>query len=225
MFKQTFTAVALCLAAGVAVAQPSASYEVTITNITPGQSFTPQLVVTHPGNVILFRLGEPASEQLEILAEAGDTGPLTEALGNAAMDVTTIPGLLGPGQQTSTVVTGHPGQGYISVAAMLIPTNDSFVAMNRVKLPASGAVMQLVPAYDAGTEYNDQNCANIPGPQCGGAGEGYSPGPNEGDEGFVHIGNGIHELGEEDATGNAIIDPKTYDWRNSVARITVRRMN
>jgi hypothetical protein len=225
MFKHTITAIALSLAAGVAAAQPSASYEVTITNITPGQSFTPQLVVTHPGNVILFRLGEPASEQLEILAEAGDTGPLTEALGNAAMDVTTIPGLLGPGQQTSTVVTGHPGQGYISVAAMLIPTNDSFVAMNRVKLPASGAVMQLVPAYDAGTEYNDQNCANIPGPQCGGAGEGHSPGPNEGDEGFVHIGNGVHELGDEDALGNAIIDPKTYDWRNSVARITVRRMN
>ena len=225
MFKQTFTAAALCLAAGVATAQPSASYEVSITNITPGQSFTPQLVVTHPGDVILFRLGEPAGEQLEILAEAGDTGPLIEALGNAAMDVTTIPGLLGPGQQTSTVVTGHPGQGYISVAAMLIPTNDSFVAMNRVKLPASGAIMQLVPAYDAGTEYNDQNCANIPGPQCGGAGEGYSPGPNEGDEGFVHIGNGMHELGDEDSAGNVIIDPKNYDWRNSVARITVRRMN
>ena len=99
---------------------------------------------------------------------------------------------------------------------------DTFVAVNRVKLPSSGAVQQLVPAYDAGTEYNDQNCANIPGPVCGG--EGNSPGPNEDDEGFVHIGNGMHELGAEDEMGNRIIDPKTYDWRNSVARITVRRM-
>jgi hypothetical protein len=225
MFKPTITALTLSLAASVANAQSNASYEVTITNITPGQSFTPQLVVTHPGDAILFRLGEAASEPLEILAEAGDTGPLTEALGGVATDVQTIPGLLGPGQQSTVVVTGNPGRGYISVAAMMIPTNDSFIAMNRVKLPASGSVMQLVPAYDAGTEYNDQNCANIPGPQCGGAGEGYSPGPNEGDEGFVHIGNGMHELGDEDSSGNVIVDPKTYDWRNSVARITVRRMN
>jgi len=225
MFKLTITALTLSLAASAVNAQSNARYEVTITNITPGQSFTPQLVVTHPGDIILFRLGDPASEPLEILAEDGATGPLTEALGGVASDVQTIPGLLGPGQQSSVVVTGNPGRDYISVAAMMIPTNDSFIAMNRVKLPASGSFMQLVPAYDAGTEYNDQNCANIPGPQCGGEGEGHSPGPDDNDEGFVHIGNGIHELGDEDSDGNVIIEPKTYDWRNSVARITVTRMN
>lgn len=222
MLKKLMAPLALTFFASSVVAQ--VDYEVTITNITPGQSFTPQLVVTHPGNAILFKLGEPASSELEMLAESGDTGPLTEALGNVAMDITTIPGLLGPGEQASVVVSGNPGRGYISVAAMLIPTNDTFVAMNRVKLPSSGAIQQLVPAYDAGTEYNDQNCANIPGPQCGGEGQGNSPGPNETDEGFVHIGNGMHELGDEDVFGNRIVDPKTYDWRNSVARITVRRM-
>ena len=173
MLNKTLAALSLTLFAGSAIAQ--VDYEVTITNITPGQSFTPQLVVTHPGSVILFKLGEPASPELEILAEGGDTGPLTEALGGVAMDAQTIPGLLGPGEQSSIVVNGNPGRGYISVAAMLIPTNDTFVAMNRVKLPRSGAVQQLVPAYDAGTEYNDQNCANIPGPQCGGEGAGHSP--------------------------------------------------
>ena len=222
MFNKSFATVALALFAGSAIAQ--VDYEVTITNITPGQSFTPQLVVTHPGDAIIFRLGEPASAELEMLAESGDTAPLTDALSAVAMDITTIPGLLGPGEQASVVVSGNPGRGFISVAAMMIPTNDTFVAMNRMKLPRSGAVQQMVPAYDAGTEYNDQSCANIPGPQCGGAGEGSSPGPNETDEGFIHIGNGIHELGDEDAQGNQLIDPKTYDWRNSVARITVRRM-
>jgi hypothetical protein len=222
MFNKSIATLALSLFAGSAMAQ--VDYEVTITNITSGQSFTPQLVVTHPANAILFRLGAPASPELEILAESGDTGPLTDALSSVAMDVTTIPGLLGPGEQASVVVSGNPGRGFVSVAAMMIPTNDTFVAMNRMKLPRSGAAQQLVPAYDAGTEYNDQNCANIPGPQCGGEGEGNSPGPNETDEGFVHIGNGIHELGDEDELGNRIINPKTYDWRNSVARITVRRM-
>lgn len=224
MLIKKLAALGLSLSASLAFAQPGVQYEVTITNITPGQSFTPQLVVTHPGDAILFRLGEPASEALEILAEAGDTTPLTEALGGVATDIQTIPGLLGPGEHSSVVVTGNPGRGYISVAAMMIPTNDSFVALNRVKLPASGGIMQLVPAYDAGTEYNDQSCANIPGPQCGGEGAGHSPGPNDNDEGYVHIGNGIHELGDEDASGNALIGPKMYDWRNSVARITVRRM-
>jgi Spondin_N len=220
MFNKSFASMALALFAGSAVAQ--VDYEVTITNITHGQTFTPQLVVTHPGNAIIFRLGEPASPELEMLAESGDTGPLTNALSGVAMDITTIPGLLGPGEQASVVVSGNPGRGFVSVAAMMIPTNDSFVAMNRMKLPRSGAVQQMVPAYDAGTEYNDQNCANIPGPTCGG--EGNSPGSNDTDEGFVHIGNGMHELGDEDAQGNQLIDPKTYDWRNSVARITVRRM-
>jgi hypothetical protein len=222
MLNKSFAALALALFAGSAAAQ--VDYEVTITNLTPGQSFTPQLVVTHPGDAIIFRLGEPASPELAMLAESGDTAPLTEALSGVAMDVTTIPGLLGPGEQTSVVVNGNPGRGFVSVAAMMIPTNDTFVAMNRMKLPRSGAVQQLVPAYDAGTEYNDQNCANIPGPQCGGAGVGNSPEPSDTDEGFVHIGNGIHELGDEDAEGNQLIDPRTYDWRNSVARITVRRM-
>ena len=36
-------------------------YEVTVTNITPGQTFTPQMVVTHAADISLFQLGEPAS--------------------------------------------------------------------------------------------------------------------------------------------------------------------
>ncbi len=83
--------------------------------------------------------------------------------------------------------------------------------------------MRMVAAYDAGTEANDQSCANIPGPRCGG--EGYNGEPGEGDEGFIHIGNGFHDLGDTDSNGAEVLGPFTYDWRNSVARIIVRRMN
>ena len=75
-------------------------YEVTITNLTRGQAFTPQLVATHSRAVSLFQTGSPASLPLEILAEAGDTGPLTDALlakPYEVADVQTIPGLLAPG--------------------------------------------------------------------------------------------------------------------------------
>jgi hypothetical protein len=105
---------------------------------------------------------------------------------------------------------------------MLIPTNDTFFALDSFVLPIVGAKTRSVPAYDAGTEANDQRCATIPGPRCGG--EGHSPVPDDGDEGHVHIGNGFHELGTDDGQGGEVLTPFAYDWRNPVARITVRRL-
>jgi hypothetical protein len=219
MFKQSLLALGFIGFSALAAAQAAEEYRVTITNITPGQTFTPQLVVTHARNYAMFNLGSPASDALEIMAEGGDTGPLMEEVADRATDMLTIDGLLGPGETTSTVVTGIPGQDFISIAAMLIPTNDNFIALNRLRLPESGAALLLVPGYDAGTEENDQSCASIPGPRCGG--EGYSPEPGEG---FVHIGNGFHDLGESDENGAEVLKPKVYDWRNWVARIVVRRL-
>jgi len=220
MLKNVLLALVLAGSSSVALAQRLVDYEITITNITPGQTFTPQLVVTHPEEIRIFEAGLPASESLEILAEGGDTEPLSNDLFNEAYDVATIGALLPPGETTSIVVAGQPGLGYISIAAMMIPTNDTFMALNRVKLPRRGSMSFTVPAYDAGTEYNDQNCANIPGPRCGGVGYSAEPG-----EGYVHIGNGFHDLGQTGEGGSEILAPQMYDWRNSVAIITVRRMN
>lgn len=225
MIKQLLAGACLVSASlGVAAGNGKAlaEYEVTITNITPGQTFTPQLVVTHPRSVRLFELGEPASEALEIMAEGGDTAPLAASVDDHAFDTQTIGGLLGPGESTSVVVSGPKWGGFISVAAMMIPTNDNFFAVNGVSLPYRGVKTTLVPAYDAGTEYNDQSCQNIPGPRCGGI--GYSPEPAQGDEGFVHIGNGFHEIGDFDSNGFEVLGPKVYDWKNAVAKVSVKRV-
>ena len=195
-------------------------YEVTITNITKGQSFTPQLVLAHSRRGILFELGSPASLPLEVLAEAGDTSPLTDDLlgmRNRVNDVHTIPGLLGPGQSVSTTLEATPHHRYLSVAAMLIPTNDTFFALNGVRLPRYRRTFHAL-GYDAGTEANDQNCENIPGPRCGG--EGHSMGPNDGDEGYVYVSNGFHTLPASDS--GEVLGPQVYDWRNPVARIKVQ---
>lgn len=221
MLKNVLLALVLAGSSSVALAQRFVDYEITITNITPGQTFTPQLVVTHPKNIRIFEPGLPASVSLEILAEGGDTEPLSFDLANEAHDVQTIGGLLPPGGTSSIVVAGQPKWGYVSVAAMMIPTNDTFMALNHVKLPKWGSMSFTVPAYDAGTEHNDQSCANIPGPRCPG-GVGYSP---EQGEGYVHIGNGFHDLGQAEEGAPDILTPQLYDWRNSVAHITVRRMN
>jgi hypothetical protein len=198
------------------------SYQVTITNITQGQTFTPFLLTTHQSSIGLFELGSAASAELEQLAEGGATGPLADVLdeaGKAVGDVVQGDALLAPGQSITVTLRGDGGIQYLSLAAMLIPTNDTFVALDMVDLPNKGSVTYFAQAYDAGTEANDQSCANMPGPRCGGA--GYSPVPGPGDEGFVHVGNGFHELGDVDADGFEVLGPATYDWRNSVAKITI----
>ncbi len=226
--KKTLLALLMITISATATAsnRHQALYEVTITNLTKGQTFTPRLVVTHSSAVRLFTVGEPASEELAVLAEDGGTGPLTNVLenaGSAVADVVTDGGLLGPGMTTGPItVAASRRQRLISVAAMLIPTNDTFFALNSQRLPLFGERTIVVPAYDAGSEANDQNCNNMPGPRCGG--QGSSPGANAGDEGFVHISNGFHDLGEVGADGGEILGPFTYDWRNPAAQIRIKRI-
>jgi len=202
------------------------TYEVTITNITKGQTFTPQLVATHRKDVAIFELGQPASEELALLAEGGSTAELTALLEgtHGVHEVQTIGGLLGPGESASTTVTAPRRHRYLSLAAMLIPTNDTFVALNGVQMPRSGSATGHAKAYDAGSEPNDQNCLNIPGPRCMGAGPSD---PSDDDEGFVYVGNGFHELpaNEDPETDGEVLGPLVYDWRNPVAKIVVRRIH
>ena len=216
----------LLLSANLTFADKMKRYEVSITNVTKGQTFTPQFVATHKKSVSLFTLGQPASMPLELLAEGGDTVPLTEhiqSFPDQVGEVITVPGLLAPGQTTTFEINGHHIHNYLSLAAMLLPTNDSFVALSTIKLPKKDSVSYSAVAYDAGTEKNDQNCAHIPGPHCGGAGEPHSE-ASEMDEGYVYIGNGFHNLGDEDDEGNVILGPALYDWNNAVALVTIKRI-
>ena len=201
----------------------TAKYEVTITNLTRGQVFTPQLVATHEQQVAIFELGQPAGLALETLAEGGDTSAVTiQLLENPSQigDILTVPGLLMPGASVTTTIEASIHHRYLSMVAMLIPTNDTFVALNGIPLHRNGVRSYLALGYDAGTEANDQNCNNIPGPRCGGA--GHSPGPNDGDEGYVHVSNGFHELEQTDS--GEVLGPAVYDWRNPVARVVVKRV-
>lgn len=195
-----------------------AVYEVTVTNVTRDQSFTPLLVVAHRRQVSLFQLGQPASPELEALAEDGNTAPFEAALASTpgVHGVETGTGLVAPGQTVKIRVSGRRHD-RISLAGMLIPTNDAFVALNGAGPFGRWAQSTMVPAYDSGTEVNDEACASIPGPpylECGGPGGGGAPAGGE--EGFVRVHEGIHGVGD--------FDPATRDWRNPVARIVVRRV-
>ena len=213
-------AVGGALLLGAARAASAMEFEVTVTNLTRGQQFTPILVASHKAGVRLFELGTPASPQLKTLAEEGNVAPMTALLlGNPdVLDVVNSGALLGPGKSVAQRVRTRGNFDNVSVAAMLIPTNDGFFAVNNAEGPdEEDSITVFSPAYDAGTERNDETCASIPGPffvECGGPGGGGAPG---GGEGYVHIHAGIHGV------GNLI--PAVRDWRNPVARITIRRVN
>ena len=72
-------------------------------------------------------------------------------------------------------------------------------------------------AYDAGSERNSEDCAYIPGPPCEGAGV-HDPAEAEG---YVHIHAGIHGIGPD----TELVYPAEHDWRNPVAKITIRRVH
>lgn len=191
-------------------------FEVSITNLTRGQTFTPILVATHSPRVEFFELGKPSGNGLAVLAEDGNTAVLASELASTGevLDAQTIPGLLAPGATATIRVRATARFDRLSVAAMLIPTNDSFMALDSLDLPwIGGSVTRTVLAYDAGSEPNDELCRNIPGPRCGG--EGSSPSRNG--EGFVHVSGGMHGIGDLAAS--------VYDWRNPVARIVIRRVD
>ena len=211
---------ALVMVVSDAFAAERMAFEVTITNVTRGQTFTPVLVASHLAGVHLFTPGQPASEELAILAESGNVTPLADLLESLpeVLKVTDTGTTLGPGQTVTITVVTRGAFDHISVAAMLIPTNDGFFALNGVQGPIKPNQMTMFtsPAYDAGSEFNNEDCASIPGPPNVCNGEGVSD-PAFDDEGFVHIHAGIHGFTSQ-------LDPATYDWRNPVASIRVKRV-
>ena len=207
-------ALAATLWSGMALSG-SATYEITITNVTRAQHFTPTLAAAHKDGVHLFQLGAPASIEMATLAEAGDTAPMAALLATMPEVGATAAtaGLLAPGASVTLQITAGTEFNYLSLAAMLVPTNDGFIALDSVPLPRGKAqTVWASPVFDSGSEPNDELCANIPGPDCGGIGGS----PEAGGEGYVHVHAGIHGIGDLSAA--------EYDWRNPAAHIVIRKV-
>lgn len=199
-------------------AAQSQTFEVRVTNLTSNLVFTPILVASHREDVRLFDVEEAANPQLEALAEAGDVEPLTDLLeaNPNVREVANSGAVLPPGMSTTVSVETIGQFDHVSVASMLIPTNDAFFAVNGMQGPQPNQTRTvMVPAWDAGTEANDELCVSIPGPPTVCMGEGVSP-PADSDEGHIHIHRGVHGVGD--------LAFETYDWRNPVAKVTISRL-
>ncbi len=224
-----FTVIAaMIFLVGTAIGQTSnepREYTVTITNQTHGQLFSPPLVFSHKKKVTFFETGQPVSFEVSSVAEGGDTSFLSDIMlrTTGVLDVARIiPPPMQPGDTRSLTLMAGGRFNHISLIAMLNPTNDGFWAIQGVRIRDDDKPLVLhANGYDAGSEPNNELCANIAGPICAivnGSednpiiGEGKSS--TEGGEGFIHVHGGIHGIGDLPASD--------FDWKNPVAKITIQ---
>ncbi|MGH8426789.1 MAG: spondin domain-containing protein [Gammaproteobacteria bacterium] len=236
------TAAFAVIVAGAAYAQKPpvqpdisvANYLVTIQNLTRGQPFSPGVIVTHRSGTVIWRLAGPTSEGIAAIAQDGNPAVETADLQGAPGidDVVEMTGPIGrlggtapPNSFAHYVVHALPGD-QLSVAVMLICTNDGFTGVDSVPLPqqVGQKLSYLASAYDAGVEQNTELSADIVD-ACGALGpvplpmDGNNDNlPADGNIIFPHPGI----VGGNDLT----VDHSLADhaWRNPVARITVRRL-
>ncbi|WP_166268758.1 spondin domain-containing protein [Marinobacter caseinilyticus] len=228
--------VILALAVAVAAApllSQAAEFDVEIHNPTRGIYYTPLLVTAHPPDVTLFEPGSPASSNLQAMAEGGDISALVAALNGVGATTVANPagGLLAPGATTLATVNTDSATAntQLSIVAMLLPTNDGFLALNNLEVPTEpGTYTYNLNAYDAGTEANNElRGSGTPGqagmpvpppldPILGNGGSGAASSA----EGYVHIHRG--NLGDTNLIGGASdIVSTLHRWLNPVARVTV----
>lgn len=209
------------LAGGAALAAGGngKTYSVTITNLTKKQVFTPPLVISHNSDFKLFMLGQPASDGLVALAEGGNTQPLEAMLGtrDEVFDYMAGAGGIPPGESRTIEIKVKGQYRKLSLAGMLATSNDAFVAINGITIRHFGEQSLTAVAYDAGSEFNTELCSDVPGPPCAEA-SGNARVPTDGTdtEGFVHVHNGIHGVGD--------LSEANMDWHNPVARVVIKKM-
>lgn len=224
--------VAVCAAALLfSTAGYAADLSIRIVNLTNGIYYTPFLVAAHTDDSRLFSTGQAASASLQAMAEGGDISGLVSDL--TAIDATIAEnpagGLLAPTESVTTALnTDGTNNVRLSVVAMLLPTNDAFMGLNAVTIPTEpGTYVYNVPAYDAGTEANDEivnggGAPGVPGIPAapGGSGTGASGAATADNNTTVHIHR--NTLGDTDPTGGVSdLDVTVHRWLNPVARVIV----
>ncbi|NOR37824.1 MAG: hypothetical protein GQ577_13850 [Woeseiaceae bacterium] len=230
--KKTFCAALIAASFSAAPSANAVDFDVQITNLSNGIYFTPFLVAAHPAGNNLFMAGQPASANLQAMAEGGSISGLSAdviALGATVVE-NPAGGLLAPATSTTfNMNTDGTSNDRLSFVAMLLPTNDAFAGLNALEIPTEpGVYMFDVPAYDAGTEANDElltgggapGAAGMPADPGGLAGTGGSGAAGADANPNVHIHRG--SLGDTDAAGGiSDLDSGVHRWLNPVIRVTI----
>lgn len=217
--------VAGCLSSSMAMADDN-TVTVEITNLSNALYYTPLLVSVHDGRTHLFETGSAASANLQAMAEGGNISGLIADLDAAGANSVANPaaGLLAPGASTTATMTMSKRNRYLSIAAMLLPTNDGFVGLDAMKIPKKkGTHTFYLNGYDAGTEANDEivngggapGTPGIPADPGGNASSGAAGVTGADHNATVHVHRGIVGGDYSD------LDSAVHTWMNPVAKVVV----
>lgn len=199
----------------------SDAVEVKVTNVTAGAYLTPILAVGHnAAQNKMFEFGSAATAELQAVAEGGNIEPIARLFNSNSDQIVRDPngGLLGPGESTTFKISrGHER---LSLIAMILPTNDGFVAANGILIREGS---QELYAIDAGTEANSEqvngggepNTPGIPADPGGQAGKGATGIASASIEGKVDRHPGIS--GGEGSD----LNPDIHGWTGPVAVLNI----
>lgn len=194
-------------------------YRVELTNLTNAQPLSPPAAILQTMVFKAWSVGASASDALEILAESGDATDLLGSQSGTAKHASTD--VLVPGGSAGFEIVGDDAKKHLTIVTMLVNTNDAFTGMTGVDLTALSkgeSRVYLTSAYDAGTEFDDESAAHVPGPAAGG--EGFNA---ERDDvtNVVTLHGGV--VGQEDDNlGSVLTEAHRFD--NPVMRVTVTRL-
>ncbi len=208
------------VAASPAAGQQNVTYNVTIENLTSGQPFTPPVVAAHTSGIDVFEVGQAASAEVLAIAENGNNDPLVALLGGSAdvLDLASGTAPVKPGE-SATITVAAPAGSLLSVVFMLICTNDGFSGFDSRTLLASGSDTVDRDAYDAGTENNTEDFADIVPPCQDLIGvSSADAGTGESDAALAEGGVITAHAGIQGGTDLTVAD---HGWTDPVARITV----
>jgi hypothetical protein len=220
------------------------TYRITLVNLTDGQPFSPPVAATHDRSMRMFQVGHLASDELAAIAQAGDPGPMFDLFNNSdevtdafnvGRPLTRVgkvadpdgPGGMDPFVDTATFeLMAEPGD-RLSLATMLICTNDGFLGLDAVRLPSHGARAFLINGYDAGREQNTELSEHLVDP-CSALG----PAKLEGDDnGNLDSGPGVSTVPpvrihhHPNIQGGGDLSRALHGWRDPVAVAVVSRID
>ena len=215
-------------------------YEVIVQNLS-NQPMGPVATATHTADGRIWSVGGLATPGVRQVAEIGNPMELIgEMINNPAVTDTANSRAPMPSRGRTVArfgpfanggpdlidtqaftIMGRPGD-KLSMASMLIGTNDGFWGLDSVTLPGSGQRVWDAKGYDAGTEENDELQQNIddgasilgpeqlPGELAGPADNGRvatsPPAPISGHPGIRGVGD----------------IPSSFSFGGTVARVTIR---
>jgi hypothetical protein len=209
------------------------TYRVTIVNLTDSQPLGLVAAATHRQGPDLFEVGELASPGVERMAEDGQfdilvqefnaSGKTTEAKGvEAAM--TPSGTTFGPFTDTVTFeITARPGD-RLSLATMIICTNDGFTGVSNVKLPNHGSATWSLVGYDAGTEDNTESSEDLEDP-CTLLGPDVPGDPDGNDDVGPDTSPAEAIMPHPGIAGGSDLSVAAHGFDDPVARLTVERID